>query len=168
MANYSPDLFHAVTAYLDSRNFVYETNPDTGVVTLEWNFSRSTTIKRARINFDITSEAICVTNQPEIPEGSLSVVKQVPADDTDRLADAMIFLTAANYNRIHFAFQMDPTTGTVNSTSSLYCGAYVPPAELIDQVFQHANVAWEIYGDEFINVLEHRKDPLAAAADADR
>lgn len=167
MANYNPDLFNAVTAYLDSQHFIYDTNPDAGTVTLEWNFSTSTAIKRARIQFDITTNAICVTNQPEIPEGSLSIANQVPTDDTDRLADAMIFLTAVNYNRIHYAFQLDPRTGTVNSTSSLYCGAYVPPAELIDNVFRHANNAWEINGDEFINVLEHHKDPLAAADDAE-
>lgn len=167
--DYSPDLLNAVTAYLDSKHFTYDVDKDNpGEILVKWKFSTTTAIKKALINISALSDTICVTTLPEIPDGSGSIIKQLPTDDTDRLADAMIFLAAANFNRMHYTLQLNPATGTVQSMSSLYCGEFIPPMELIDMVFTHSHHAWEINGDEFINVLEHHKDPLAAAADAYR
>lgn len=166
--NYNPDLLNAVISYLDSCSYTYDTSRyKNGIITLNWRFSHTTAIERAGIWIEVLSEVIAVSTKPEIPVGTGNISGQVDPGDTDRMADAMLFLTAANYGNTICHFQLDSIDGEIRCVSSLYCGKFVPPSELIDGVFDASVNGWELYGDEFMKMLNDRKDPLAAVADAE-
>lgn len=162
--DYNPNLMNAVTEYLDGKGYHYQADRQGGTVFMGMRIT-CRSIPRVNVFIPVQRRSIPVFIYPEI-NGTL--VNQLDTNNIDQMVHGMMFMTHANHNRFFSTFQLDQKTGTICSVYTQFCGDFVPPQELIDFTLTEPIDLWETYGDAYIDVIQHGRNPISAAEDAER
>ena len=153
MAEYSKQLAAQVEAYLESRNWQFDFDPEKGLFRF-----------RMRLPNRMSNCSMAII----AGEDTIRTYATAPVTASmDARPAAANYITRVNFGLNLGNFEMDWRDGELRYKCAHFCGGGVPAPDALERVVDIPFLMWRRYGDGLLNVLFAGADPAQEIAKID-